>query len=217
MTERIYTVLGFKEREPYMVLVKLEPSSYGLALLPTYINERNLEPYTELTQTNDNMEEKELRLDELLKDHIGTTFYCTIFGDVKLSSIDDFVVGILPSDGVEVGITPSGKLVSTQYLGDVAPVLYPSREAYLKYPLDARKAWMEWQEEQKPKRWTPQIGEAIFWINANLTVSQDRFQGFGTQIKRRAADNEFKTGKEAQQAARAVREFLKLYTQKNRQ
>ena len=30
-------------------------------------------------------------------------------------------------------------------------MLYPSRDLYEKYPLDAKKAWGEWQEEQKPK------------------------------------------------------------------
>ncbi|MDE5869050.1 MAG: hypothetical protein K2H18_02355 [Muribaculaceae bacterium] len=70
------------------------------------------------------------------------------------------------------------------------------------------------QVENNPKRWTPQIGERIFWVNANFTVSQDRFNDFETQRKRRAVGNEFKTGKEAQQAAEAVRETLEKFHEK---
>ena len=153
-------------------------------------------------------EEKELRLDELLKSHIDDTFYCTIFGDVKLSSIGVSVLGIAPFDGVEVSITPSGKLVSTQFLGNVAPVLFPSREAYLKYPLDAKKAWQKWHDEQKPKRWRAERGGEYFFVDTDccVWVSEDDY-GF-LHEKRFKYGNYFESDSLAQQAAEAVRECL---------
>lgn len=71
------------------------------------------------------------------------------------------------------------------------------------------------REYPEPMRWTPQIGETIFWVNANLTVSQDRFNDYGTQRKRRAAGNEFKTAKEAEQFAEAVRKCFEQIQKDN--
>ena len=157
------------------------------------------------------MEEKELNLCELLayQDLSGT--YSPIYGEVRVTDIacDSLVITPEHSSDNNIELFPDGRFSKN---GDC--LLFPSRALYEKYPLDAKKAWEIWASERKPKRWPPQIGERIFWVNASLTVSQDRFDDFATQRKRRAVGNEFKTGKEAEKAAEALRECMKIFQEK---
>ncbi len=151
------------------------------------------------------MEEKELNLGELLKDSIGEKFFHPTYGEITLEKIGDDYLNFSIGCGCSLS-TPKTISTKTGYV-----IYYPSEESFRKYPLDGLKAWTEWSESRKPKRWTPQIGERIFWVNANLTVSQDVFNDYETQKKRRAVGNEFKTGKEAQQAAEEVRKCLESF------
>ncbi len=151
----------------------------------------------------------ELDLTFLLKGYKGIKFFSTLFGDTE-------IIEVYPNDCIDVCPYGCHDEVATIFINgnfgkDGQCVLYPSRALYEKYPLEAEKAWQEWTENRKSKRWTPQIGEHIFWVNANLTVSQDVFNDFETQRKRRAVNNEFKTGKEAQQAAEEVRKCLEAF------
>lgn len=163
-------------------------------------------------QNNDDMEDKELNLCEILKGHEGLQIFSLIEGEVAIRYIS------LNRDGTSIQLGYYYRANGTFSGGDgTLCLLYPSRKAYLKYPLDARKAWQEWIDGQKPKRWTPQIGETIYWVKANLTVSQDRFNDYETQRKRRAAGNEFRTGKEAHRAAEALKQCLAKFNEENQQ
>lgn len=95
-----------------------------------------------------NDSENSLDLCELLKGHIGETFFATSFGDVVFDGfntdcdlhpfrISHKVAGIwnLAHDGRMHESTPI--------------ILFPSRALYEQYPLDAAKAWSEWRKEQK--------------------------------------------------------------------
>ncbi len=214
-------------------LLKNNNQQYKVKEYPYLWNECELEPYTEesisqnssencdkenLNSKSENMEEKELNLAELLKGCENTEFFSISVGKVTFKAIYDYddthKVRTIRKDAVgneyNVNFHSDGRR-NKAGLQD----LYPSEDLLRKYPLDAYSAWMEWKETRKPKRWTPQIGERIFWVNDNLTVSQDRFNNFETQRKRRAVGNEFKTGKEAQQAAKAVMETLAKFQEKS--
>ena len=96
---------------------------------------------------------------------------------------------------------------------------YPSEEDFLSNPFNALHTWMEWKESRKPKRWTPQIGERFFFVNAAGTVSQDfcrsEIESNGMQLKRRAIGNEFQTGKDAEAFAKIFREALTKFHENN--
>lgn len=187
----------------------------------------SLEPYTEEKapivsndDTNDDtketMEAKELDLTQLLKGCEGEEFWSPMFDAVKLSRIDiddNKPLMFNWKDGV-IYTCPNGVMYR-----NTLPIIYPSRALYEKYPLDAKKAWDEWANERKPKRWTPQIGERFFFVNAAGTVSQDfcrsEIESDRMQLKRRAIGNEFQTGKDAEAFAKIFREALIKFHENN--
>ena len=185
----------------------------------------SLEPYTEenkepivsshdtMGDTKETMEVKDLNLCELLKGCEGEEFYSLMHGKVRFMTIgaDGFVMFDLPES---FSVYDNGK-----YDLNAEVIIYPSRALYEKYPLDAKKAWDEWANERKPKRWTPQIGERFFFVNAAGTVSQDfcrsEIESNGMQLKRRAIGNEFQTGKDAEAFAKIFREALTKFHEEN--
>ncbi|MBD5374340.1 MAG: hypothetical protein HDR77_02535 [Bacteroides sp.] len=185
----------------------------------------HLSPYTEenkepivsshdtMGDTKETMEVKDLNLCELLKGCEGEEFYSLMHGKVRFMTIgaDGFVMFDLPES---FSVYDNGK-----YDLNAEVIIYPSRALYEKYPLDAKKAWDEWANERKPKRWTPQIGERFFFVNAAGTVSQDfcrsEIESNGMQLKRRAIGNEFQTGKDAEAFAKIFREALTKFHEEN--
>ncbi|MDE7442147.1 MAG: hypothetical protein K2M69_08280 [Muribaculaceae bacterium] len=174
-------------------------------------------------ELKDNMEEKELNLVELLRGCEGEEFYSIVYGNVTLEvihspEVDDLKYYLLTRpNSCRIGrdlVYPNGKVDANG-----AILLYPSKELYEKYPLDAYAAWMEWKEARKPKRWTPQIGERIFFVNSHGAVSQEFCrsdeEGNEHQLKRRAIGNEFRTGKAAETFAKIFRETLAIFHEKN--
>ena len=109
-----------------------------------------LEPYTE-PETKANMEEKELNLCELLKGCEGKRFYLLSRGYTTLKGI------IWNKDTCDYSIVLTGKgrielyCTGKETNNEAVVILYPSKELYEKYPLDAYSAWMEWAEARKPK------------------------------------------------------------------
>ena len=166
-----------------------------------------------------NMEEKELNLCELLKGCEGKRFYLLSRGYTTLKGI------IWNKDTCDYSIVLTGKgrielyCTGKETNNEAVVILYPSKELYEKYPLDAYSAWMEWAEARKPKRWTPQVGERIFFVNSHGAVSQDFCrsdeEGNEHQLKRRAIGNEFRTGKAAETFAKIFRETLAIFHEKN--
>lgn len=192
-----------------------------------------LEPYTEekvpivsahdtkdetMNDTKETMEEKELNLCEQLKGCEKHKFYSPMLGDAFIVQIRETSIHIVPCDEGHserfLFIDKCGIWIKGGQC-----ILYPSRALYEKYPLDAKKAWDEWANERKPKRWTPQIGERFFFVNAAGTVSQDfcrsEIESNGMQLKRRAIGNEFQTGKDAEAFAKIFREALTKFHEEN--
>lgn len=187
--------------------------------------ESHFEPYTGPTQpenenqsnstplTNDNMEEKELNLCEILdgKDGKGLKIYSCISGEDELSEVipEESNPGVLPFIRVgEFVYHPNGTLFDGE--GGTC-LLYPSRESYLKYPLDAKKAWQEFVEANKPKRWRAE-NRHLYWYICDdgnigsvpecLDENDNNTYEFG---------NYFRTQELAQQAAEAVRKCLESF------
>lgn len=207
--ERIYTVIDILEREGE-ILYKLHHGESKERIEMAHL----LKLYTEPK----NMEEKELNLCELLKGCEGEEFYSPAFGNIQLEEIEDNNLIFKEDYNEEVD-----ELIQTDREGvhsfNGMPIIYPSRALYEKYPLDAYAAWMEWKEARKPKRWTPQIGERIFFVNTHGAVSQEFCrsdeEGNEYQLKRRAIGNEFRTGKAAETFAKIFRETLAIFHEKN--
>lgn len=172
---------------------------------PTQNNTKeNENTFVSEIQTNDNMEDKELKLKEILSNHIHENFYIPACGLVVLARIDD--------DARPLHFQ-RGSLVSHLYSDGRAyeegePILYPSREAYLKYPLDARKAWMDWQEEQKPKRWRAKEENEYWYFDQTYTPHRTSDEYILEDDLRYESGNYFRTKELARQAAEAVSKTL---------
>ena len=190
---------------PYLILPKNRFS--------TWVDESDLEPYTE--ENKESMEEKELNLCELLKGYEGEKIYLPDEGECKIVSVAE--------NEIELSQEPNRKIILSEdsyiFTRTGFAYAYPSKESFLVNPLNACKAWQEWKEARKPKRWTPQVGERIFFVNTHGAVSQDFCrrdeEGNGNQLKRRAIGNEFRTGKAAETFAKIFRETLAIFHEKN--
>lgn len=168
--------------------------------------ESELELYTE--ENKETMEEKELNLAELLKGCEGERVFNPAYGEVTLKEIRDVVIVFETSEGGL--LTPP--MIYQLHTGFIP--YYPSEESFLKYPLDAYTAWMEWKEARKPKRWRATKGEE-FWqldeafrpyrdIELNVTIDNLHYE----------SGNYFRTEKEALQAAEIVKEALQKFHEK---
>ena len=126
----------------------------------TVVHESDLEPYTEEKETmeeeeiydryfppknsqlKDNMEEKELNLCELLKSCEGMEVYSLLEGIAFIRNVGNALITTMENNNY-------GEKGNVYVRGEC--LLYPSKELYMKYPLDAYSAWMEWQVEKKSK------------------------------------------------------------------
>ena len=79
---------------------------------------------------------------------------------------------------------------------------------YEKYPLDAYSAWMEWKELMKPKRWRAKQNECHWFIEATGEVSKGKDNYYSDCDNCWMFGNYFRTGEEAEQAAKLVKEIL---------
>lgn len=114
--------------------------------------------------------ENNFNLAKIIKGNNGCIFFCVIFGDVTLSKIrykSDYPIAIKDKCGTDFYLDSEGKSLK----GTGLTVLFPDRESYAKYPMDAEKAWYEWQLSNKPKAWRAKQDERFFWID--LTEMED--------------------------------------------
>ena len=98
------------------------------------------------------MEEKELNLCEILKGHEREEFYSPTFGRCRFNSASDtlYFESLCAVESFELYLDGS-------YSTGGNCIIFPSEALYLKYPLDAKKAWDEWIEAYKtktPKTWS---------------------------------------------------------------
>ena len=108
------------------------------------------------TANCDKAEEKELNLCEILKDHIGETFFHPMRGDVEITEITDGYISYSYGDGYS-----GGRPVTDCVYPTGMTFLYPDAESLKKYPFDGLVAWQEWIEANKPK-YEMQGGFSVF-------------------------------------------------------
>lgn len=86
---------------------------------------------------------KQLNLCKILKGHEGETFYCSLFGNVKLHNINNneliYQIEIIVDDDVQQALDKYGRFIINEH-GEC--VLFPSKD---------QRDWNKWIEEQKPK------------------------------------------------------------------
>ncbi len=164
---------------------------------------------------------KELNLCELLKDSVGDKFFCSVCGiEIELKKVfssflsfyldkeDNCTLECEQRGWQRIGtLDEYGKYKEMTYPNSQC-IIYPSRALYEKYPLDARKAWSEWAESRKPKRWRAKDGEEYWVLNPHgfplkmtesFNDSNMLFWEFG---------NYFCSKELCQQAAEEVRKYL---------
>ncbi|MDE5998271.1 MAG: hypothetical protein K2G77_08700, partial [Muribaculaceae bacterium] len=169
-------------------------------------------------QLKDNMEEKELNLAELLKGCEGEKFFSPCYGNVTLSEVrNDRIIVIADVNGKKHSFVPNGSHISNPVASCV--MLIPNLGLYQKYPLDARAAWMEWEEARKPKRWRAKCYDRYWGLNSMGIPEnmQDIHCHDGVDQLRYEFGNYFRTEEESRQAAEAVRETLEKFHENNKQ
>ncbi len=214
--ERIYTVIDILENDGY-VWYKLR---HGESKERTEMN-HDLKLYN---KSNELMEEKELNLCGLLKGHEEEEFYCHYLRrDVKFIGFDecDGMTFKLRTCKDGVGYENLMYIEKNEKIGK-SVILYPSRALYEKYPLDAKKAWAEWAESRKPKRWRAKkeeendgIREEYYFLDGMLTINcqYDVYDYFCNNHYH--VGNYFRTESDAKQAAEEVKQCLEAFHTRN--
>ena len=167
-------------------------------------------PFEITAEPEEPMEEKELNLCELLKDCEGETFYSDVFELVILTKVN--LVGnflTINWNRLELNLYSNGSKVKGNRC-----VLWPSKELYEKYPLDAYSAWIEWKESRKPKQWKPSFGDEYFAINGCAKVIKLKYIDNFIDMELDRIHNRFRTKEEAHIAAKIVREVLQKFYEK---
>lgn len=155
----------------------------------------------------DNFPTKELNLGELLKGCEGERFFSPTHGAVILEAMDDYYLRFRVSYRGTASVPPKISL-KTGYAD-----YYPSEELFVKYPLDAPKAWQEWKKARKPEQWHPKNGEGFWCISPNLRPYYN--EESDPEFDWRLDLNHFKTKDTCQQAIEVVRKVLKKFHEKN--
>lgn len=160
---------------------------------------------------------EELDLCKILKGHENELFYSPIFGEVYLNAIFQsqlYPISLLAEKGHEIYINRNG-FWDNKYTENTIVVLYPSQEAYLKYPFDAKKAWQEWVDEQKPKRWRAKLGCEYWYINECGSVDDIMDDYSYYHDFRYEMGNYFSTREFAKQAVETLKATLEQFHQNN--
>ena len=148
---------------------------------------------------------KDWILAEFLKGHEGETFYHLLYEkEVKLTNINLTDTNEVDEDGDSI-FTPSGiyynlgENYGIEYIridgrwdssGKGLILLYPSRELYLKYPLDPVKAWMTWKNGLSSKEYE---------LKVSVNINEESYQEC---IK-------FSSKKEVTQILTKIKEFFR--------
>lgn len=178
---------------------------------PNYnMEEKEHRNLSQETANCDKMEDKELNLCEILKDcSKGTELFSISVGKVYFDDVlnDDLKVLTTYVDMIgnkyRVAFFSNGKRNKTGL-----PDFYPSEELLKKYPLDAKKAWMEFVEANKPKRWRAELGDTFYCLRSSFSVC-DQYENEDEDCDQAWANyNYFRTESLAQQAAEAVKKTL---------
>ncbi len=178
-----------------------------------------LTPKPDIEEKN-GMEEKELNLCELLKGCEGEVLYSPTYGKCTLRAIYASnnrgfqpIISVRLEDGTSRNFASNGKIAWA--VSKFAPISLFPYSLYEKYPLDAKKAWQEWEESRKPKRWRAEERERYWVINHELEVDYSEDVNDGYDNARWKVGNYFRTASEAKQAAEEVKQCLEAFHTRN--
>lgn len=161
------------------------------------------EPYTE-PETKDNMEEKEFNLCKILQGREGERIFLPGEGECEIVSIRKNAIEFTRN-----GIDRFGLYNESLRLGSTGfAYAYPSEESFITNPLNARKAWLEWSEARKPKRWRAGFEESYWRILLDLEVGYKADMYDVVDNDTYKSGNYFRTIELAKQAAEGIREYL---------
>lgn len=184
MHGKVGIIYNIKSNSEYYV--KVDDTIY-------WVHKSDIESYIE---TENNMEEKELNLCEILKGYEGEEFYYLLSGKkVILDSIKYGIISIKTSDN-GANLLPNSAAIK----GGIE-LLYPSKELYEKYPLDAYSAWMEWKNSKKKI-------ELFF----DMKIAEENSDEL---LSSEYVLYEFNSYEEANQATEVVKEALQKFYGKN--
>lgn len=134
---------------------RINDNDWGYSNLSWYRSEHmNVISFAEFKKKY-TIDEDELDLVKLLKGHESMILYSLIWGECTLHRLcaannngSQPLINIKLSNGLTRNITTSGHLsYDLKKIGN--PVIWPNEELYIKYPLNAAKAWKEWEDSQK--------------------------------------------------------------------
>ena len=200
--------------EPLEITAYKGNGKYAICPIPCDIEEEWIIPFEE--ENKETMKEKELSLCELLKGCVGKEVYSLLEGVTFIRNVGNALITTTENNNyTEIG---------SIYAGGVC-LLYPSKELYEKYSLDAYSAWMEWKEARKPKRWRAKSSAGVavseceghwedysYWyITSDGVISQDEETNCKADNLRYELGNYFRTKEEAQQAAEVIRKVLQEF------
>lgn len=194
MQGEIGIIVEHLTKDSHLYKVKLCEDSESFIEDCYLVEDRYLEPYTE--EKND-MEEKELNLCELLKDCVYENFYSPICGKCEYKeSFEDSETMLFEAVKEEEHGGHQSLIFDAEGRNNEHGIclLFPSKDLYEKYPLDAYSAWMEWAESRKSK------------YNVKITLSEGKEDKYPGEY-----EVQFNDLKEAQQAAKEARKTLESF------
>ncbi len=154
---------------------------------------------------------EELNLCELLKGCEGMSVFLPDDGDVTIDEVRTDEIVVVASDGQYTHLCYE----TTEIQPTGFAFIYPSRGSFLDQPLDARAAWMEWDEGRKPKRWRAGEKGEYWLIETDLAPTRQKDDFIIFDDDNYEAGNYFRTQEEAARAAEVVREALAKFHQEN--
>lgn len=113
------------------------------------------------------METKEMYLLDFLTGHDGEKIYSLLDGEITFKGIE-FSYEKLCKKPIKTSAGNYNANGSYSTHSDALCLLFPSKDLYEKYPLNPAKAWKEWQESKKPKRWRAKEGEEYWFVSCNI-------------------------------------------------
>ena len=168
--------------------------------------EENKEPMEEIESgKEDNFPTKELNLCYLLNGCEGETFFSYSHGEVKLLRMYQNAIGYNLDFVVE---TENGKYVVTIYSNGKRfqsglVDMFPSKELYEEYPLDAYSAWMEWKESRK------------YVLEVEVSSWLDGEDGRECEVYDGKKWFHFDSKEELEQSKEAIKEVLQKFHEEN--
>lgn len=165
------------------------------------------EKETNCTKESDGCDKEdcnELNLGKLLAKAIGEDFFSPTYGKITLKEMHDIWM-VFEIDGGGTITPPSRFMLDTGFIP-----IYPSKDLFSKYPLDAPKAWQIWAEERKPNPtwWRAEKGEKYWMIGSigNVLSSDEYFSMTDDDLYN--FGNYFHDKETAKRAADLIRETL---------